>query len=363
MDRLTRNPPRRRWGAVALVALPASIFLSAPGAYADGARTGTNEDIATTVVARAQTLPVQLAAYGQVAPTTIVDVRAVEAGTVSDLHVVPGSNVSANDVLARLNGPQMRSLLAAREASLRSAQARLSAATHALGIAGSQLALQLTTRQAIDAASSELAAARAAAQTAQAQLDEAREQQIIKAPAAGSVVSVQAADGSQALAGQTLLTIQPKGPLWVLAKYYGEQAPALRIGMTGHIELAGGGTPIPVKVVTIGPAAGADGGLQVGLAATARADWIAGQWGKVTLDSQPVTYAMIPTAALILDRGQWWVLVHTARGNEPRRVVPGQARGWETGIVSGLRAGERVVAQDAFLEYHRNIAQRYQPPD
>lgn len=355
MDILTRDPCRRACTAVLLAVLPLSIALHALPVHAGGS--------GTTVTVRQQTLPVQFSAYGQVEATSIVNVRTVAAGTLSELHVVPGSRVQAGDVLARLSGPQMRALLTDRETSFQSAQAKLDAAAHALAVARSQLALQLTTRQALDTASSELAAARAAVQTAQTRLDEARNEQTIKAPTAGSVISVQSADGEQAQAGQTLLTIQPSGPLWVRATYYGADASALRLGMTGHIELAGGGADVPLKLVAIAPAVAADGGVQVRLAATSRADWIAGQWGNVTLDGPSIAYVMVPTAALILDRGQWWVLVHTPKGDEPRRVALGRARGWQTGIVSGLRPGEDVVAQDAFLEYHRDIAQTYQPPD
>ncbi|MGG1947558.1 efflux RND transporter periplasmic adaptor subunit [Trinickia sp. NRRL B-1857] len=355
MDILTRYPRRLACIAAVLAALPLTIL-----SYALPVHAGSS---GTTVIVHQQTLPVQFSAYGQVEPTSIVNVRTVEAGTLSELHVAPGSRVQAGEVLARLNGPQMRALLTERETSLQSAKAKLDAATHALTVARSHLALQLTTRQAVDSASSELAAARASAETAQTRLDEARNQQTIKAPTAGSVISVQSADGEQAQTGQTLLTIQPNGPLWVRAKYYGADASALRIGMTGQIELAGGNAVVPVKLVAIAPAAATDGGVQVGLAATSRTDWIAGQWGSVTLDGPSTAYVMVPTAALILDRGQWWVLVHTPKGDQPRRVVPGQAHGWQTGIVSGLRPGEEVVAQDAFLEYHRDIAQTYQPPD
>lgn len=318
---------------------------------------------ASTVVAQRQTLSVPFTAYGEVEPTSIVTVSFVDSGTVSDLHALPGSPVTAGQVLARLSGPQMQALLTQRETALQSAQAHFDAAAHALATARGQLATHLSTRQAVDTAVSELAAARAGVQTAQAQLAEAHASEAIKAPIAGSVVAVQAANGEQAHAGQALLTISPRGPLWVRAKYYGDDASALRVGMTGRFAPAGGGTSIPVSVATIAPAVGTDGGLQVGLVPTSNLRWMSGQWGTVTLDGPSTQFVMVPTAALILDRGEWWVLVHTASGDRPRRVVPGPARGWQTGIVSGLQPGEQVVAQDAFLEYHRGIAENYQPPD
>lgn len=368
MDILTRTYSRRPYRAAAwasILWLMIGAFAFGPSAYADGTGTAprTAASASATVAVQQQTLSVQYTAYGQVEPTSIVNVRIVEAGTLSDLHVLPGSTVAANEVLARVKGPQMHALLTQRETALQSAQARLQAATRALAVARDQMAEQLSTKQALDAAASELAAARAAEQTAQAQLAEARGQQVITAPVAGSIIAVQAANGEQARAGDTLLTIQPRGPLWVRAKYYGEDAAALHIGMTGHFAPAGGGASIAVSVINIAPAAGADGALQIGLAAPSQADWVSGQWGTVTLDGPPTSYVMVPTAALILDHGEWWVLVHTPKGDEPRRVVPGHAHGWQTAIVSGLGSGERIVAQDAFLDYHRGIAETYQPPD
>jgi RND family efflux transporter MFP subunit len=353
---------RCRASAALMLALLLRLgFAFSEPAYAGGS--GTAAQATQSIAARQQTFPIPLSAYGQVEPTSLVDVGIVDSGTVSDLHVLPGSTVSAGQVLAKLSGPRMRTLLTQRETALQSAQARLDAAENALATARNQLALHLATRQAVDTAASELAAARANAQTARAQVTEVHDSEAIKAPVAGSVVAVQAANGEQAHAGQVLLTIQPQGPLWVRAKYYGDDASTLRVGMTGRFAPAGGGAPIPVKIATIAPAVGADGGLQVGLSATSATHWISGQWGTVTLDGPSTQFVMVPTSALILDRGEWWVLVHTASGDQPRRVVPGPARGWQTGIVSGLQPGEQVIAQDAYLEYHRGIAQNYQPPD
>ncbi|MDE2289275.1 MAG: efflux RND transporter periplasmic adaptor subunit [Burkholderiales bacterium] len=359
--------PIRQRRATAVWLLIPLLCLGGTGlARATDAAPAAAKALPAAVTVQAKTFSPHLSAYGQVVPTAMVKVRVVNAGVVRDLHVLPGSLVSAGQILAKLSGTRMQALLTQRETAVRSAQARLDAARQALAIARRQLAAQLSTRQAVDAAASELAAARAARQTAQAQLDEARDQQIFKAPTAGAVVAVQAANGEEVSPGQTLLTLQPAGKLWVRAEYFGAAAAAVHVGMSGHFEPAGGGAPLAVKVATVGAALDADGGTQVGLSpaqATGAAPWTSGQWGRVTLDGAPQAMLAVPTASLILDRGNWWVMVRTAHGDEPRQVVPGPARGWQTWISSGLRAGEQVVAQDAFLEYHRGIAHAYQPPD
>jgi RND family efflux transporter MFP subunit len=320
-------------------------------------------DVATV---RAQTVTPALSAYGQVEPIAIVQVRAVNPGTLSRLRVVPGSVVAAGEALARIEGPRMQSVLTAREQTLRSAQAREDTARQSLEIVRHQLAAQLATRQAVDAAQSDLAAARAAVQTADARLREVQALQTVRAPTAGTVIAVQAADGEQTTSGQTILTLQPAGRLWIRATYYGADAALLRVGMTGRFQRSDDGEAIPVKVASIFSSIAADGGRRVGLVATSPvfpAWWVDGQWGTVTLEGPSHHMIVVPTTALILDRGQWWVLVHTPQGDKPQQVVPGPTRGWQTWIASGLQSGQQVVVQDAFLEYHRSIARSYLPPD
>ncbi len=321
---------------------------------------------ADVVTVRVQTLPRSWTAYGQIAPTAILAVRSVDAGTLRGLQAVPGSVVAAGDVLAQVGGPRMQSLLTARQEALRSAQAQESAARRALAVVRREWANQLATRQAVDGARRDWHVARAAVGIAAAQLRAAQALQIVRAPVAGTVIAIQAADGEETSAGETIVTMAPAGKLWIDAAYYGSDAAALRVGMTGRFRPAGGGDAIAVRVVAVGPSIAADGSRRVGLLPTSAARpawWIDGQWGTVEIDGPPRQMAAVPTSALILDRGRWWVLVRTAQGDRPRQVTPGPTRGWRTGIVSGLQSGERIVVRDAFLEYHRGIAQSFQPPD
>lgn len=360
-DRLTRKSgsPLLRT-VVPLLAVPCLLAAVGTRALAADALVG---DAATV---RGQTETRSLSAYGRIEPIAIVQVRAVDPGTLSGLRVVPGSVVVAGEELARIGGPRMHALLTAREQTLSSARARADAANRALEIVQRQFAAQLATRQAVDAARSDLAAAHAAVQTADARFREAQNLQTVRAPAGGTVLAVQAANGEQAAAGATLLTLQPAGQLWIRAAYYGADAALLRAGMAGRFQPSGDDKAIPVKVAAISPGLAADAGLRVGLVPTASVLppwWMNGQWGTVVLEGPPRRMVAVPTSALILDRGAWWVLVRTPQGDKPQQVVPGPSRGWQTWIASGLRPGQQVVVQDAFLEYHRGIAQSYQPPD
>jgi len=346
--------------AVSLLAASCMLGAIATQALALDVQSG---DFATV---RAQPVTRSLSAYGQIEPIAIVQVRAVNPGTLNGLGVVTGSVVAAGEVLARIGGPRMHSLLTAREQTLRSAQAREDAARKALEIVRRQFAAQLDTQQSVDAAESELAAARAALQTANAQLREVQDLQTVRAPTSGTVIAVQAANGEETAAGQTVLTLQPAGKLWIRATYFGADAALLRVGMTGRFRPSEDDRPIAVKVAAISSGLAADAGLRVGLVPTSSVFptwWINGQWGTVTLEGPTRHMVAVPTTALILDRGHWWVLVHTPQGDKPQEVIPGPTRGWQTWIASGLQPGQQVVVQDAFLKYHRGIAQSYQPPD
>ncbi|MDE2489290.1 MAG: hypothetical protein KGM24_00475 [Elusimicrobia bacterium] len=154
------------------------------------------------------------------------------------------------------------------------------------------------------------------------------------------------------------------GGLWLKAAFYGTDLDGVRPGLKGVFVPAGSGRPVPVRVCAKFGLLRADGGESAALLpVSARPGWRNGLFGTVTLDGPVVALPAVPTRALILDRGRWWVVVRTSSGDEPRQVRPGPARGWETFIESGLSGGERVVVAGAYLEYHRGVSKAYQPPD
>ena len=333
---------------------------SARGAVLAALHSNTTAGAITT---RMQAVPIQYRAYGRVQPIAVLPVIAGQGGVVTGLRVLPGSVVAAGERLAILTGPEIESLLVSRQAALRSASVRLAASRRALDIERRQLTAHLATRLAVGAAESALAAAEAAFETAQAQLADAQVRSTLRAPAAGTVLALDAAEGERVGVGHTVLTLQTSGRLWLMASFYGADAAAILVGMSGAFRPATGGPPVPVKVAAVGASIGADGGEQVGLVAARAGDWLNGEWGAVTIEGATRPMIAVPTEALILDQARWWVLVHTVQGNRAQAVVPGPTRGWQTFIAEGLTPGEQVIVQNAYLEYHRDIASRYLPAD
>lgn len=363
----------REWRQAALAA---ALMLSGLAAHAQtpdhSGRAAPMAATAGSVTVQARPITATYSAYAQVQPIAPLLVRAVEPGIVAQMSVVPGSTVKAGESLARLTGPEIESLLVHRRGAVRSARSRLAAARRNLAIDRRQLATQLSTQQAVAAAQSAVAAARAAFNTAQAQLHVAREMRTLRAPSAGTVLAVNASEGERVAAGQTVLTLQTNSRLWLRAVYYGADAAAVRIGMTGQFQPASGAARVAVRVVAVSAAIAADGGQSVGLVAAERsaptgraaaAPWLNGERGTVILTGPTKRLIAVPSRALVLDQARWWVLVRTSKGLQRRAVVPGPTRGWETFIEQGLSPGEHVVVENAYLEFHRGIAQRYTPPD
>lgn len=321
----------------------------------------------------AQPVTATFPAYGQVEPIAPLPVSATEAGVITDMKVTPGAEVKAGQDLAILAGPEIEASLISRASALRSAQSQLASAERNLSIERRQLSAQMSTQQAVGAAESSVAAATAAFATAQAELQAAHEMRTVRASSAGTVLAVNAAEGERLTAGQTVLTLQPANRLWLAAVYYGSDAAAIRVGMDGRFEPASGGAAVAVKVAAVSAALAPDGGEAVDLQAsddaraqagrTVTAPWSNGESGRVTIQGATRSLIAVPTRALILDQARWWLLVKTPKGIESMPVVPGPSSGWDTFIERGLSPGQQVVVQNAYLEYHRGIAQRYTPPD
>ncbi|MGC8535984.1 MAG: efflux RND transporter periplasmic adaptor subunit [Rhizomicrobium sp.] len=303
---------------------------------------------------RVQQVRERFSAYGEVEPIAVSKVSAVEAGVIERL-VLPGEKVKAGQELAIIGGIEAQSLLARERSALRAAAIRLSADRLKQNA-------RLVTRQ-------QVAMAEAAYQAARGQLKVARATLTLRAPVSGEVLAVDVSDGERVAAGQHLLTLQT-GRLWLKAAYYGEDGLAIHPGMTGWFDPVSG-APIAVRVQTIARALSADGGEAVVLkpvlahhqALGIAAFWRNGVWGKVRLDGAVQRMVAVPSRALILDRGRWWVMVLTPAGERRREVLPGPTRGWMTLIAQGLAPGTRILVQNAYLAFHQDIAQRYTPPD
>ncbi len=319
---------------------------------------------AGAVSAQLHSITPHLVAYGQVEPIQIVPVDAAETGVVQGLHVVPGSHVRAGQPLATLSGPAMHMLLMQSQADVRSARSALSAAQKALVIQREQLPSHLTTRQAVHQAESAEAQAQTALDNAQSKLAAARQMVTLTAPTGGLVLALNSANGQLVSAGQPVVTLQPASGLWLRATYYGHALSSIHLGMTGGFTPSDGSASIAVRVCSISGMVTAGGGESISLCPVhGGAAWLSGESGTVTLDLPPQKLVAVPTRALILNRGKWWVMIRTGKRKRPQQVVPGPTEGWNTFIESGLAPGAQVIVNNAYLLFHASIDEQFQIPD
>lgn len=348
-----QTPLRRLLRPCFLLAAASALALSAAVAQPSG--------IVTVQVA---SVSPHLRAYAQVEPVATLPVNAPETGTLSRLTVIPGARVRAGQTLATLRGPAVHTLLQQDEANLRSARAQLSGATKSLAIQRRQLRAHLSTRQTVHQAASAAAKAHAALANVQAQLASVRQMATIVAPASGLVTTLNSSNGELVTAGRPIVTLQPSHGLWLRATYYGGNISAIHPGMTGTFRPSDGSPAVPVRVQSIAGAIGANGGESVLIAPLhPRPQWLSGEFGTVTLNQPTRQMVVVPTRALILSQGKWWVMVHTPHGNHPQPVVPGSAKGWNTFISSGLAPGSQVIVTNAYLLFQSTITEHYQIPN
>lgn len=320
-----------------------------------------------TVTVRLRAVTPQLEAYAQVEPISLLRISAAESGVITGLRIVPGMRVAPGQVLAHLGGPALEAARSQSESEVRSAAAQLSAAQRSLAIEQLQLLSHLTTQSAVIQAEGTEAQAQSLLDSAQSRLRAIRQMMTLTAPAGGVVLALSAANGELASAGQVIATLQPDHRLWLRATYYGTDLSKIRAGTVGAFSSTEGSDPIAVKVVSVYAAIAAGGGESISLLPEKRSAplpaLINGEAGTVTLKLPPRMLAAIPTRALILDRGSWWVMIHTPQGDRPQAVIPGPAEGWDTFIEQGVEPGAKIIVNNAYLLFHAGISQQYQPPD
>lgn len=317
-----------------------------------------------TVAVRAAPHVPTASAYAQVVPVRALTLRAQISGTVEAVRVMPGETVGEQSLLMRVSGPQANAELHSARADRKSATAAFTLAKKKLHI-DQAMPSDFVTRIQLREDETALVQARANLQAARASLAFMLAATEVRVPVAGTVLSVAVADGAHVLPGNALATIQQASGLWLRATFYAEAAGRLRAGLHGVYQPQDGHPAVAVQVQSVIAPVTADGGVAVGcIAANADAGWRNGEAGTLRIRlGNPGVLPEVPNSALVMDRGHWWVLLADAHGLHRQKVAIGASTGEWTSIVHGVRAGEQVVAMNAYLLFHADISQHYAPSD
>jgi RND family efflux transporter MFP subunit len=316
------------------------------------------------VRAQAVSYEPELRGYAQVTPVQLVTIKVGLAGVLEDLAVQPGESLSRGEVVARLGGADQVKAMADARARLAAAEETFAAATDAQQSVRGTYGLKLSDRARLDRAKADLAAATAQVTDAKAELARLQALSTIVSPVSGRVISLSAANGERLAKDGPVLVLQPDHDLWLKAVFYDAPMTLLTAAHAARFLPATGAKALPVRLVQVLPSVRPDGGITAFFeGAAGGADWRGGEAGEVVLVGEPRQAVAIPTAALVLDQGRWWVLAKTDNGLRRQAVVPGPSRGEQTIILHGLAAGEAVVVRDVYARFHRDFGQHYTPPD
>lgn len=313
---------------------------------------------------RPRPLHSQLQLFSQVTPQHQYRVTASLAGRVTDLKVNNGDPVRQGDVIAQLTGPSVHARLQSAQQMVSQDQADLKSAQSILTLVEQKRRQKLATQE-------QLLKARSAVSQARTQLSMARSQQQslqartqLVAPTEGQVTALAAANGDYVTAGQTLLQILPNKGLWIQARAYGQDGQRVKVGQSGQFETTKGQGTGAVKVVAKVPDVTSPGTWLLYLLPQDNAgNWFAGQAGTVTLTQNVRQLPAVPSAALIMDQGQWWVMLKSGQTSKPVQVDPvASDQGWTWLNQQGL-AGKQVMVRGAYQAYHRSFSKQYANPD
>lgn len=344
----------KRLSISALTAICVNLF---PGSGSSLAEDTVTMPVVLKSVTSAFTAP------ARVRPISNLSLTAPTPGVVSGLRVGPGDVVRRGDVVARLSGPTVDSERTRINADARSAATRLSLLMRTADIEQQKYGENLSTRENLARVQADVAVARQQLATAQAAVKSYEAVTSIIASEPGVVAAVSASNGQFVPTGQALVSIVPSTGLRVVAALFGDEASAINVGMSGIFEADGLNKPIHVKVERLAWNPATPGQLDVWMTPGDGEKLSPGAAGTAKFGTALGRQIVAPSSSLVLDGGQWWVLVHDKSGNHRRHVLPGAAeQGW-TVIRQGVNVGERVVVQDAYLLFHEDFAKRYQQAD
>lgn len=299
----------------------------------------------------------------QVAPTTVVSgtveplresqVAARMAGVVLDVHAEPGDRVAADAPLLTLDPAEGERELLIRRAELAEARARLVKAEQDLERDRKLLGSDAVSRQRLAEREAEAAVRRALLQRAEAALALATDQRAwltIRAPFAGVVAKRMPARGQWVGRGETVTALVDPEGLEILSLLPESLSGALLAGRRADAALGdGSGAWFPVTLRAVVPRLDpvsrnratywrADGAAVTG--------FLPGQEARLRLPSgEARPLLLIPKDAVTREKGENRVMVLDGETVRQAVVKLGAAVDGKLEVLSGLKAGERVVVR------------------
>lgn len=330
----------------------------------------------TAVTAAAEDVPATYEASGTVRPRSCATISAKILGAVREVKVQLGDHVQEGQLLIVVDAREMETAVRRAEAARDEIKGLFPEA--AAGVAAAKASLDLAqvtftrmgdlyhkrsiSNQEFDEASSHLKAAQSAldiAQAKRAQLDaklEQAEQEVraarvnqsyaeISAPFAGIIASKSVEPGNMAVPGVPLLTIDREGAYRVEASVEETRLRGVRLGQTVDVIVDGSPPALSGKVSQIVPEvdpASRTGTVKIDLPMSPHLRL--GVFARVVFPAGSRRAVVVPAAALV-EQGQLQSVFVVENGTAHTRLVTaGAATANRAEMLSGINAGETVIA-------------------
>jgi RND family efflux transporter MFP subunit len=343
-------PPRAV--AVAFVLLAALAGCRHPAVES----VATDEDVpvAVQVAAVSDTFEATLSASGVVAPASGADVtvNAPEAARIAELPKAEGDRVSKGDLLVRFDIPTNAADLAAREADVAQANARVNAAKATRARTADLVERGVSAQKDLEAADMEQAQALAAVKQAEAAVAAANrivERATVTAPFAGVVAKRWHGVGELVDAGGNVLRLIDPSRLEVVASVTIADLPRVATGHAARIgspasDATEAGTVVSTPAAVDPASATAD--VRVKFNGPTRL--AVGTPVTVAIVAEHLTKVLtIPSIAVVRDGAEVFVMVAGQDDDKAHKtpVVLGLSAGDRVQVKSGLNAGDQVIVR------------------
>jgi RND family efflux transporter MFP subunit len=315
-----------------------------------------------TVAAQPADLPIIVSIPGSVVSDSRIDLSSRVVGFIKRLDVREGDKVAKGQLLVEVDKSDINETIKQAQASVAAARDDLDDAARDVekyeklsdhGFVPAETLRKSKVRREISR--STLARAESALAQASAQLTYAD----IASPADGVVVARSHNPGEMATTGVPILTIEPRESLVLRVFVPESQVARIDVGMAVGASVDTLAGPLPGTVIRVVPAGDpATRRYQVDVSLAGAPPLMPGMFGRVAFNFGNAPTLAVPTAAIARRGGLDGVFVTTDGVARFRWVRLGRVWTDQTEVVSGLAAGEQIVAKpDASLHEGAIVAE------
>ncbi len=289
-------------------------------------------------------------------PSRTVPVLTPLSGRLAELKVGLGDRVAAGQILAVIDSPDLAQAYDDDEKAADS----LALTEKTLNRQKQQQQIGVASDHDLDQAKSDYSQALAEHERTQARLKDVgalsadHHRLVIRAPVAGSVTALSAANGAMINdPTQPLMTLSDLSTIWVTALVPEHSLGEVAKGQPAEVSLAAyPGKVLAGKVTFVSDVVEPDSRRDKVRVAFTNPDAVLkpNMFATVTLKGVEKTQVVLPTSALLMNNDRTTVFVQTADWTFERRIIDlSLEEGSEVAIASGVKPGEQVVVKGGIL--------------